>query len=59
VVLQEGLDISRSYRALAKALSEASSNSGGSPDVAYDRETADVKSKGFARPSLAPVRAGQ
>jgi Flp pilus assembly CpaE family ATPase len=59
VVLQEGLDISRSYRALAKALSEASSNSDGSPDVAYDRETADVKSKGFARPSLSPVRAGQ
>jgi hypothetical protein len=59
VVLQEGLDISRSYRALAKALSEASSNSGGNPDVAYDRETSDVKSKGFARPNLSPVRAGQ
>src|SRR6202167_1662126 len=59
VVLQEGLDISRSYRALAKALSDASSNSDGSPDLAYDRETADVKNKGFARPSLSPVRAGQ
>jgi pilus assembly protein CpaE len=59
VVLQEGPDISRSYRALAKALSEASSHSGGSADLAYDRETADAKSKGFARPRLSPVRAGQ
>ena len=35
VVLQEGPEISRSYRALAAALAEASSNSDGSPDLVY------------------------
>jgi pilus assembly protein CpaE len=59
VVLQESPEISRSYRALAQALSEASSNSDGRADLAYDRETSDAKNKGFARPSLSPIRAGQ
>ncbi|HLW84404.1 MAG TPA: AAA family ATPase [Candidatus Sulfotelmatobacter sp.] len=58
VVLQEGLEISRSYRALAKALAEASTNSAGGPDLAYDHEKSAVK-KAFPRPSLSPVRAGQ
>jgi pilus assembly protein CpaE len=58
VVLQEGPEISRSYRGLAKALAEASSNSNGGPDLAYDQEKADVKSKAFPHPSLSPARAG-
>jgi pilus assembly protein CpaE len=59
VVLQEGQEISRSYRALAKALAEASNNSNGGPDLAYDQEKAAAKNKAYPRPSLSPVRAGQ
>ncbi len=59
VVLQEGQEISRSYRALAKALAEASNNPNGGPDLAYDQEKAIAKSKAYPRPSLSPVRAGQ
>jgi pilus assembly protein CpaE len=57
VVLQEGLEISRSYRALAAALAEASSNSNGSPDLVYGAEGARKKAPG--RLSLSPIRAGQ
>ena len=57
VVLQEGPEISRSYRALAAALAEASSNSDGSPDLVYGAEGARKKAPG--RLSLSPLRAGQ
>jgi hypothetical protein len=57
VVLQEGLEISRSYRALAAALAEASNNSNGSPDLIYGAEGARKKAPG--RLSLSPIRAGQ
>jgi pilus assembly protein CpaE len=59
VVLQEGQEISRSYRALAKALAEASNNPNGGPDLAYDQEKATAKNKAYPRPSLSPVRAGR
>ena len=57
VVLQEGPEISRSYRALAATLAEASSNSDGSPDLVYGTEGARKKAPG--RLNLSPIRAGQ
>ena len=57
VVLQDGPEISRSYRALAATLAEASSSSEGSADLIYDQEGARKKATG--RLSLSPLRAGQ
>jgi pilus assembly protein CpaE len=57
VVLQEGPEISRSYRALAETLAEASSNSDGGPDLVYGQE--GVRKKAPGRLSLSPLRAGQ
>jgi pilus assembly protein CpaE len=57
VVLQDGPEISRSYRALAETLAEASSNSDGSPDLIYGAEGARKKAPG--RLNLSPMRAGQ
>jgi len=57
VVLQEGPEISRSYRALAETLAEASSNSDGGPDLIYGQEGARKKAPG--RLNLSPIRAGQ
>src|SRR5215469_1734703 len=57
VVLQEGPEISRSYRALAETLAEASSHSDGSSDLVYATEGARKKVPG--RLNLSPVRAGQ
>jgi len=57
VVLQDGQEISRSYRGLAAALAEASSNSDGGPDLVYNQEGARKKAPG--RLSLSPLRAGQ
>src|SRR5579872_97033 len=56
VVLQEAPEISRSYRALAAALAEASSNSDGSADLVYSHEGTTRKSPG--RLNLSPLRAG-
>jgi pilus assembly protein CpaE len=55
VVLQEGPEISRSYRALAAALAEASSHSDGA-DLVYGGETARKKAPGNL--NLSPARAG-
>ena len=57
VVLQEGSEISRSYRALADMMAEASSNSDGSPDLVYGQEGTRKKSPSRLIPS--PARAGQ
>ncbi len=57
IVMQEGPEISRSYRALAATLAEASSNSDGSPDLVYGTEVAHKKAPG--RLNLSPIRAGQ
>lgn len=54
VVLQDGPEISRSFRALAAALAEASSDGG--PDLIYSQEGAHKKAPGL---SLSPMRAGQ
>ena len=56
VVLQDGPEISRSYRALAAALAEASANSDGGPDLVYEHEGARKKSPSL---NLSPQRAGQ
>jgi pilus assembly protein CpaE len=57
IVLQEGSEVSRSYRSLAETLAEASSNSDGSPDLVYAQEGARKKAPG--RLNLSPARAGQ
>jgi hypothetical protein len=57
VVLQDGPEISRSYRALAATLAEASSKSDGGPDLVYGPEGAHKKAPG--RLNLSPLRAGQ
>jgi pilus assembly protein CpaE len=59
VVLQDGSEISRSFRALATALSEASSSTDGALDLVYGQEKADPKKKALPRPNLSPIRAGQ
>jgi pilus assembly protein CpaE len=59
VVLQESTEISRSFRALATALAEASTSADGALDLVYSQEKADLKKKPFVRPSLSPIRAGQ
>ena len=56
-MLQDGSEISRSYRALAETLAEASSNSDGSADLVYSHEGARKKVPG--RLNLSPIRAGQ
>jgi pilus assembly protein CpaE len=56
VVLQDS-EISRSYRALAETLADASSNSDGSPDLVYGQEGSRKKTPG--RLNLSPIRAGQ
>ena len=55
IVLQEGPEISRSYRALAAALAEASSRSDGA-DLVYGGEATRKKAPGS--PILSPARAG-
>jgi pilus assembly protein CpaE len=59
VVQQEGPEISRSFRALAEALAEASTNSDGGVDLVYGQEKSEGRKKALARPSLSPLRAGQ
>src|SRR5215471_18606479 len=57
IVLQDGSEISRSYRSLAETLAEASSNSDGSADLIYGQEGARKKTAG--RLNFSPARAGQ
>jgi pilus assembly protein CpaE len=57
IVLQEGPEISRSYRSLAETLADAASNSDGSPDLVYTQDGA--RKKAPSRLNLSPLRAGQ
>lgn len=57
VVLQDGPEISRSFRGLAQTLADASSNSEGSQDLIYEQEGSRKKAPG--RLNLSPLRAGQ
>ena len=59
IVLQEGPEISRSFRALAAALAEASSNSEGGPDLVYGQERSGSKKPAPSRLNLSPMRAGE
>jgi hypothetical protein len=59
VVLQDGIEISRSFYALAAALADASTNADGSLDLVYSQEKADTRKKLLGRPNLSPIRAGQ
>src|SRR6202167_5329900 len=59
VVLQEGLEVSHSFRALAAALAEASTTAEGGLDLVYAQEKPDIKKKVAGRLLITPARAGQ
>jgi len=59
VVLQEGPEISRSFRALASLLADASPNSDGGPDLVFGQERASSKKPAPGRLNLSPMRAGE
>jgi hypothetical protein len=59
VVMQEGQEVSRSFRALAAALAEASPNIEGGLDLVYEQEKPDLKKKIANRLIITPARAGQ
>jgi pilus assembly protein CpaE len=59
VILQENQEVSRSYRALAAALAEASSNEEGGLDLVYAQEKGDAKKTTAGRMVVTPARAGQ
>jgi pilus assembly protein CpaE len=59
VVLQEGQEISRSFRGLAATLADASSNGEDGPDLVYAQEKSDVRKKVAGRLIVSPARAGQ
>ncbi len=59
VVQQENSEISRSFRALATALAEASSDADGGLDLVYGGEKSSARGKAIGRPSLSPVRASE
>jgi hypothetical protein len=58
VVLQENLEISRSYKALAAALAEASSSAENGPDLAFAHDRAVAKKPASGRLTFSPARAG-
>lgn len=59
VVLQEGQEVSRSFRALAAVLAEASTNMDGGLDLVYTHDKGDAKKKTTGRLMISPLRAGQ
>ncbi len=59
VALQDGQEISRSFRSLAAMLAEASVLNEGSLDLVYTHDKADAKKKASGRLLISPLRAGQ
>jgi pilus assembly protein CpaE len=59
VVLQESQEVSRSFRALAAALAEASSTNDGGLDLVYAQEKGDPKKKTSSRLLITPARASR
>ncbi|MGA8271072.1 MAG: cellulose synthase operon protein YhjQ/BcsQ [Candidatus Sulfotelmatobacter sp.] len=60
VVLQDSQEVSRSFRALAAALAEASTTAEGGLDLVYGEEKSDSKKKAPpGRLLISPARAGQ
>jgi pilus assembly protein CpaE len=58
-VLQDGSEISRSFRSLAAALADASATAEGGLDLVYAQEKAESKKKIPGRLLISPARAGQ
>ncbi len=59
VVLQDGQEVSRSFRALAAALAEATPPAEGGLDLVYAQEKPDTRKKLPGRLLISPARAGQ
>ena len=59
VALQEGQDISRSFRQLAELLAEASATPDGRIDLSYQPGEASARKKASGRLLITPLRAGQ
>ncbi len=59
IALQSHEDISRSYRALADTLADASASSEGSMDLSYNPDKAAAKKKAVGHLLISPLRAGQ
>jgi pilus assembly protein CpaE len=59
VAFQDNQDISRSFRALAATLVDASATVEGSLDLSYQPDKAGAKKKAVGRLLISPVRAGQ
>lgn len=59
VVVQEGQEISRSFRSLARALAEAPSTQEDGIDLVYAQEKPDPGKKAAGRLIVSPARAGQ
>jgi pilus assembly protein CpaE len=59
VVLQEGPEISRSFRNLAAALADAASAQQEGLDLVYSQEKSDIRKKAASRLIVSPARAGQ
>jgi len=59
IASQDGVDVARSYRALAATLAEASASAEGSMDLVYQHDKSDTKKKATSRLLISPLRAGQ
>src|SRR5580693_5895719 len=59
VVMQENQEVSRSFRALAAALAEASTTAEGGLDLVYAQEKPAIKKNVPSRLVVSPARAGQ
>ena len=59
VVMQENQEVSRSFRALAAALADASSTDDGGLDLVYAQEKGSAKKKASSPLVITPLRAGQ
>jgi pilus assembly protein CpaE len=59
VTFQDNQDISRSFRALASTLADASASVEGSMDLSYQHDTPGTKKKAVGRLLISPIRAGQ
>jgi pilus assembly protein CpaE len=59
VALQDGHEVSRSYRGLAAELAGATTSSDGALSLVYQHDKGDTKSRSTGRLIVSPMRAGQ
>jgi len=59
VALQDGYEVSRSYRGLAAELAGATTSADGALALVYQHDKGDAKSRSTGRLIVSPVRAGQ